>query len=78
MIYKYCFYYIITSIRKSSPIYLIRAHESRRKYVWRYLWITFFLGPWGIPKGIVYTLECLRNQLEGGTDLTEEIMNYLS
>lgn len=77
VVFKFCFSILIMTFRRSSTVFFVRAGQSPFRYSWKYILITLFFGWWGIPWGLIYTPGCLFNQLKGGTDCTQEVVQAL-
>ncbi|WP_256364380.1 hypothetical protein [Nostoc piscinale] len=39
--------------------------------------MSLFLGWWGIPWGIIYTIQSVVTNLQGGKDVTPQVMSAL-
>jgi hypothetical protein len=39
--------------------------------------LNFFIGWWGLPWGPIYTIGAIFNQIQGGKDVTTEVMSEL-
>ena len=72
--FSYCFSIIVASFRQSSSIYLIKNGESPFLKSLPFSAISFLLGWWGIPWGVIYTVGCLYVNAGGGKDVTAVIM----
>ncbi|WP_138500776.1 hypothetical protein [Nostoc sp. PA-18-2419] len=77
VVFLYCFSIIILSFKRSSKIYFIKAGESTFKKSLSFILISLFLGWWGIPWGIIYTVQCLFTNLRGGKDMTAQVIAAL-
>jgi hypothetical protein len=77
VIFPYCFSIIILTFKRSSDIHFIKAGENSLKKRLPFIFISFFLGWWGIPWGIIYTIQCLFTNLRGGNDITEQVISAL-
>jgi hypothetical protein len=75
--YTYCISFIMMSIKRSSGIYFIKSEENSFLSGTPFTLISLLLGWWGIPWGIIYTLECLFKNTNGGQDVTDKVMRYL-
>jgi hypothetical protein len=76
--FEFCISLLIVTLRRSSNIYFIRSAKERWLLTAYFNLITFLLGWWGLPWGLVYTpLALFRNTL-GGHNKTAEIMDYLN
>lgn len=77
VVFLYCFSIVILTFKRSSEIYLIKSGENTFTKGLKFNLISFFLGWWGIPWGIIYTIQCLFTNLSGGRDVTQQIMAAL-
>lgn len=77
VIYLYCVSILVMTFRRSSDIYFIRA--DRHAWIEGFPWtlLTFVVGWWGFPWGLIYTPHALFVNLRGGRDVTEEVVNAL-
>ena len=70
--YEYCISLVFITLRRPSR--LIRLPVGSRG-VWQglpYTLVTFFLGWWGLPWGVIYTPLVLWTNLSGGREITAE------
>jgi hypothetical protein len=74
VIYQWSVSIIIASFRNSTDIIFVPGSSNRivRGLGWTLL--TFVLGWWGIPWGPIYTVQSLWQNLSGGKDLTEGVL----
>jgi hypothetical protein len=77
VMYEYCISIIILTFRRPSGIYLVRPGESAVVKGLGFSAISLFLGWWGFPWGIIYTIGSFITNFGGGKDLTMEIMAQL-
>jgi hypothetical protein len=77
VVFPYCFSIIILTFKRSSDIYFIKAGESTFSKSIQFILISFLLGWWGIPWGIIYTIQCLIDNFKGGRDITEQVISAL-
>ncbi|RYZ29453.1 MAG: hypothetical protein EOO10_06260 [Chitinophagaceae bacterium] len=75
--YSYCISFIMMSMKRSSGIYFIKSDENGFTKGTPFTFISFLFGWWGIPWGIIYTIECLLKNTNGGIDVTDMVMRYL-
>jgi hypothetical protein len=62
------------TFKRSSNIYFVRSGENAVKKGLGFTAISLFLGWWGIPWGPIYTIgACVRN-LNGGRDVTQQVI----
>jgi hypothetical protein len=77
VIYPYCISVIILSFKRSSPVYFIKAGDNAFTKGLPFSLISFLLGWWGIPWGIIYTIGALVTNSGGGKNVTAEVMKAL-
>lgn len=77
VVFIYCFSLIIVTFKRSSNIYFIKAGEKTLSKSIKYTLISLLLGWWGIPWGIIYTIQSLVTNFQGGRDMTEQVMSAL-
>lgn len=72
--YPYTISFFLYITNKKSPVYMIRPGDKNTvKRTW-YCLISALLGWWGIPKGPKQTIQCIRTNMNGGKDVTDDIM----
>jgi len=69
---------IIVTFKRTSGVYLVRGGENAVKRGLIFTLMTALLGWWGIPFGPKYTWLALRSNLQGGIDVTEEVMSTVA
>lgn len=69
---------IVVTFKRTSGVYLVRGGESIRAKGRPFTIISALFGWWGIPFGPKYTLECIRTNLKGGKDVTDEVMQTVA
>ena len=74
VLFQYCISIVVLTFRRSSPVFFIKAGEGTFKHSIGYSLISLFLGWWGIPWGPIYTVGSIINNMNGGKDVTNEIM----
>lgn len=75
VVYTYVISVIFMTFRRpTKTIYYVKSNESAIKYGWPYMILTFLLGWWGIPWGLIYTIGSLVRPF---TDVTGEVLNSL-
>ena len=77
IVFLYCFSLLIITFKRSSDIYFIRADEGTLIKSLPFSVLSFFVGWWGIPWGIIYTIQSLITNFSGGRDVTEQVMSTL-
>ncbi|MEM8805293.1 MAG: hypothetical protein AAGF01_04610 [Cyanobacteria bacterium P01_G01_bin.38] len=77
VIFQYCFSVVVMSFKRRSAIYFVKASENATLKGLKYTLISALLGWWGIPWGIVFTVQTLATNLNGGKDVTQPILASL-
>ena len=75
--FPYVISVVVMTFRRSSPILFLQPGESAVVKGLPYLFLTFLLGWWGIPWGIIRTPMALVTILRGGIDVTYDVMASL-
>jgi hypothetical protein len=80
---RFVFFYwtisiLIMSFRRTSPIYFIKPGESHLGRAIPWTLLSLLVGWWGLPWGIIYTIQALFTNLSGGKDVTGEVMQQVS
>ncbi|MBP7998087.1 MAG: hypothetical protein KA314_15005 [Chloroflexi bacterium] len=78
VVYLYCVSVLIMTFKRSSSIYFIRAGESALWHGIPFTLLTLLAGWWGIPWGPIFTIEALARNVQGGKDVTQEVMTTLN
>ena len=78
VIYSYNFSLVVMSFKRPSNIYFIRPGENRLVKGLPFTLISLLFGWWGIPWGVIYTIQSLHQNLTGGRDVTKEILARFS
>jgi hypothetical protein len=71
--YEYCISLILVTLRRPSEIHLLRPGERGLVRGLPYSLLSFLLGWWGIPWGIIYTPLTLITNFSGGRDITAQV-----
>ena len=70
VVYPFCVSILIMSFKRSSGLQFVPAGSSRVAAGLPYLAVSALVGWWGIPWGILWTIQSIVTCLRGGTDLT--------
>jgi hypothetical protein len=70
--FECCVSLVFVTWRRPTDIFLLRPGERGLARSLPYTLLTFLLGWWGLPWGLVYTPRALLTNLSGGQDVTEE------
>jgi hypothetical protein len=73
VIYQYCISIIVMTFKRGSDIHYIRPGENRVVKGLGFTFLSLFLGWWGFPWGIIYTIGALATNLGGGKDVTAQV-----
>src|SRR5437870_2623784 len=76
--YEYCISLVILTLRCPTGLYLLLPGEYGLVQGLPYTLLSFFLGWWGVPMGILYTALALVTNLSGGRDVTDEVRASLA
>jgi hypothetical protein len=77
VIFQYCISILIMTFRRPSDIYYVPAGEKAWTKGIGFSVLSFFLGWWGFPWGLIYTPATLFTNLMGGKDVTNEVMSQI-
>jgi hypothetical protein len=72
--FQYCISILVMTFKRQSNIYFIKADENAVVKGLPFTLLSLFLGWWGIPWGIIYTIETLGINFKGGRDVTQQII----
>ncbi len=75
--FPYCISPIAVTQRRYSPAIFIPADGSVKPYQRKYNLLSLLFGWWGLPWGPDYTIGSIRATLQGGTDMTADVMLHL-
>ncbi len=76
--YSYCISLLVVTLRRTSDVYFIPPGKRRSFKSWPFTLLTLFTGWWGIPWGPVYTVSSIGSNLNGGKDVTDEVMSTVA
>ncbi len=77
VVFHYCVSLLVVTFKRSSDVYLVKPGESALRKGMGYTLLSLLLGWWGIPWGLIYTLESIVINLQGGRDVTQEVVAAL-
>jgi hypothetical protein len=75
--FQYVFSFILITERRSSKIFFLKSNEKTGLHSLPYSLVTFALGWWGFPYGLVYTPQAIYRNFRGGTDITTQMLASL-
>jgi len=74
VVYQYVISALIVTFRRNSSIQYVAAGQSAAAKSLPWTALTFFLGWWGFPWGLIRTPQALFKNLQGGIDVTAHIV----
>ncbi|HEY1188409.1 MAG TPA: hypothetical protein VGE74_12225 [Gemmata sp.] len=77
VIFQYAISVVVMSFKNPTDIHFVRAGEGTFGKSIGPTMVSFFLGWWGFPFGIFFTIESLYVNLTGGRDVTGDVMRAL-
>ncbi len=72
--YAYTISLIVVTLKRTSNVYLIRKGENAKTKGNLFTLLSLIFGWWGIPFGPKYTVQSIRTNMNGGKDVTDEVM----
>jgi hypothetical protein len=75
--YSYCISLLVVSYRLPSAIYFVRNSDNAFYKSLPFTLVSVLFGWWGIPWGVIHTLQCLYDNLGGGKNVTNDVMRKL-
>jgi hypothetical protein len=78
VVFRYTISGIIATWRKNSTVFFIRPGESILRKSLPYTAVTLVCGWWGIPFGILYSIQTLYRNFRGGADVSHLVRSKLS
>lgn len=77
VIFSYAMSFLVVTLKRSSAVHFIRAGGGTFGPSLPYTLLSFFIGWWGFPWGLIYTPMAIIQNLAGGTDVTAAVMEQL-
>ena len=65
------------SFKRPTDIYFIKADQNAFLKSLPWTLTSLLFGWWGIPWGIIYTFSTLANNIKGGRNVTNEVMQAI-
>lgn len=78
VVFQYCISIVIMTFKRSSDIYFVKAGESTFSKSIGYTILSLIVGWWGFPWGPIYTIGALFNNINGGQDITREVVQSVN
>lgn len=64
---------IIKPTRRLSKVYFIDKHSNPSMYAYKFNWINYLIGWWGLPYGPMFCYNSIRLNKKGGLDVTADV-----
>jgi hypothetical protein len=77
VIFPYCESFAVITFRRATDPILVHPGESRLRVSGAPILHSLLLGWWGIPWGPIWTVTSLWRTLQGGIDVTDEVVAHL-
>ena len=74
VVFQYVVSILIMTFKRSSNVYFIKADDSAVVKGLPFTLLSILVGWWGIPWGIIYTIEAIAVNFKGGRDVTQQIV----
>ncbi|HJZ90845.1 MAG TPA: hypothetical protein VKE40_08215 [Gemmataceae bacterium] len=78
VVYQYCVSLLIVTFKQPTNIYFVRAGQSRVVKGLPWTLLSWVVGWWGFPFGIIFTIWVTATNFAGGTDVTDEILAQMA
>lgn len=78
VMYQYCISLLVITFKRSSNIYFISHDQNATVKGLPFTLLSLLLGWWGIPWGPIYTIQSVWVNLNGGKDITQEVLASMS
>lgn len=78
VVFQYCISILVMTFKRGSDVYFIKAGESTVSKSIGFTLLSAVLGWWGFPWGPIYTIGSIYTNLNGGKDVTQEVLNSVS
>ena len=76
--FSYTISFLIVTFRRTSGVYLIHPGKNAMGKGVFFTLLSFVLGWWAIPFGPKYTIAAIHSNLQGGKDVTNEVMSVVA
>jgi hypothetical protein len=76
--YAFTISLIIVTFKLTSGVYLLRAGKNAVTKGLPYSFLSLLFGWWGIPWGPRHTVASIRTNLQGGKNVTDEVMSVVA
>lgn len=77
VVYPYCISLGIVSLRRASGVRMIAPGQGSIVGGLPFALVSLVFGWWGIPWGPIWTVQTIWSVLQGGTDVTNEVVSRI-
>lgn len=77
IMYEYVISLLVITFKRNSNIYFVKADESAVVKGLPFTLLSGLVGWWGIPWGIIYTIQAIFTNLSGGKDVTTDVLSAI-
>lgn len=77
VVYEYVISMLVITRRRASPVYYIPPGVPATRFHWPYSLVTLALGWWAFPWGPAFTVGAVRDNLQGGRDVTAKTIDII-
>lgn len=77
IMYEYVISLLVITFKRNSNIYFVKADESAVVKGLPFTLLSGLIGWWGIPWGIIYTIQAIFTNLSGGKDVTTDVLSAI-
>lgn len=74
IVYQYCISLLVITFKRFSNVYFVSHDQNAVVKGLPFTLLSLVLGWWGIPWGPIYTIQGLWVNLNGGKDVTQEVL----
>ncbi len=74
VVFLYTISVLIVTFKRGSEVHFVRAGEGTAGHSFGYTLLTLLFGWWGIPWGPIYSIQSIYANLNGGKDVTREVL----
>jgi hypothetical protein len=73
VVFQYCVSVLVVTVVQTTQIYFVRAGQSAAAYSARFTLLSLLFGWWGLPWGLIRTLQVLFTNAQG-IDVTQQVL----
>lgn len=77
VLFQYCVSLVVVTLKQPTNIYFVRAGERAVAKGLPWTLLSWVVGWWGIPFGVIYTIWVTVSNFSGGIDVTNDILRTM-